>query len=306
MLRKIGLLGLSVVVLTAAAPVNVNDAYTFKLKKNVKGEVVVDKITEKMEVSYKLEDTDGNMVVEKSEARTTVSEFKETVLDKKKSKRAAKLRREYKKATVKIDDDESTLPYEGKTVIIEKKDGKYHFTLEDGTELKGKDAEYLDRSFNQRDDDDGTSVEKAFLPKKPVRVNETWKIEAEALAKKIAKMDENSLPVDKSKMTGQGKLLRAYKKDGRQFAVFDIDVTVALKGEFTMAKDQKATAQDGSKIKFHAKFDGCIDNSCSDGVMNSTIDLDLVATFKGPDKEYKMTVHAHQKDDNEETELTKK
>jgi hypothetical protein len=308
LLRTIGLFGL-LSVAAAAAPVRVQDAYEIKLKKNSKGDVFTHSKQESEDAIFKLEGPDGSVLSEKKEAKAVVEEYKETILDKEKGKRAVKLRREYRKATVKTGDKETPLAYDGKTLTIEKKDGKYHFTLEDGKELLGKDAELLDRSFNKPggDDSDDDDLEKAFLPKKPVKANETWKFDPAAIVKVLEKDSKTPLPVDKSKMTGQGKLARVYKKDGRQFGTFDIDIQLPLKGELAMGKGAAATVQDGSKMHFRAKFDGCIDGTSTDGTMDGSMELNLIATLTGPDgKELKMTVRSLEKGKQSETELSKK
>jgi hypothetical protein len=307
MLRKIGLLGI-LGLLVAAAPVRVDDAFTIKIKKSGKGAVTQQKKEETEDSHVKVEGPDGRALSDEKKSKTTIEEYKETILEKEKGKRASKIRREYIKATVKIDGKEKPLPYDGKTLLIEKKDGKYHFTIEGGKELEGKDVESLDRSFNKPGgDSEGDELEKALLPKKPVAVNETWKIDSEELLKALAKDSQHPLPVDKSKVAGQGKLLRAYKKDGRQYGVFDIEVTLPLKGDFPLGKDEKAPIQKGSKMTLHAKVDACIDGSSSDAVSDMSMDIDLTAVIKAPGgQELKMVLKASQKGKESELDLSKK
>jgi hypothetical protein len=306
MLRKMGLLIL-VGLLAAAAPVRVDDAYNIKLKKSGKGEVSHHKKNSTEIANFKVENGDGKVVNEKKEKKIVIEEYKETLVEKEKGKRATKIRREYSKATTKTGDKETTLPYDGKTLLIEKKGDKYHFTIEDGAELTGKDAADLDRSFNKESKDNEEDLEKAFLPKKAVKVNETWKVDTDELIKALDKDTKSPFPVDKSKASGTGKLLRAYKKDGRQFGVFDIQIDMPLKGEFPLGKDQGAPVQEGSKMTMRFKGDACIDGSSSDSEGEMSMDIDLVATFKGPDgKDFKMTLQAKSKGKETEAEAAKK
>jgi hypothetical protein len=309
MLRKIGLLGF-VAFIAAAAPVSVDDTYTIKLKKSEKGAVATQTKQDSEESRFKLEGPDGKVLQEKKESRTITEEFKETILEKPKGKKATKVRREYAKAVVKTGEGEKEMPYQGKTVLIEKKaDGKYHFTIEGGEEIKGKDAESLNRAFNKEegDDSDENALEKAIMPTKAVKVNGTWTIDANALVKALNKGAKQPLPVDKSKIEGKGKLLKAYKKDDRQFGVLDIEVRMPLKGDFPLGGGQGAPIQDGSKMVLRVKVDGCIDGTSSDSIMEGSMEMDIKATFKGPDgNEYKMTLLAKQSGKENEKDLAKK
>ncbi len=307
MLRTIGLLALFA-SLSVAAPVRVQDVYDIKLKKSGKGEAFTQLRHETEASTFKLEDSAGKPLIEKKTTKTVEEEFKETVLEKEKGKRASKLRREYRKAISKSDGKDAQLAYDGKTVLIEKKANNYHFTIEGGEELKGGDAASLDNSFNNPGltDSERDVLEKAFLPKKPVRLNETWKFDPSEIVKSLEKSFIGSLPVDKSKMKGECKLLRVYKKDGRQFGAFDIDLDLPLKGRLAVAKEIDATVQEGSKMHFLAKYDGCIDGTSSDGVMEGTMEIDLVATYQSSGQELKMTLRGSHKEKQSETDLSKK
>jgi hypothetical protein len=309
MLRKLSLLGI-LALLAAAAPVSVDDTYTIKLKKGQKGAVFTQHKQSSEESSVKIEGPDGKLLQEKNDTRKATEEYKETILEKEKGKKATKLRREYIKAVLKINDNEKELPYQGKTILIEKKeDGKYHFTIEGGAELKGKDAEELNRAFNKEggSDSDEDALEKAILPPKPVKVNGTWTIDADAIVKSIQRSTKQTLPVDKSKTEGKGKLLKAYKKEGKQFGVLDIEVRMPLKGDFPLGRDQGAPIQEGSKMVLHLKADGCIDGTSSDATLEGSMEIDAKATFKGPDgNDYKLTLHAKQTSKETEKDLAKK
>jgi hypothetical protein len=307
MRRKMGLL-LILGLVTAAAPLR-DDGYTIKIKKNGQGDVIKQDKEETDKSSFKFEGPDGKVVQEKKEEKTVIQAYKETILAKEKGKKATKLRREYTKAVVKSGDNETPLTYQGKTVVIEKKDGKYHFTIEDGKELTGKDAELLNRSFNKGgDDSDEDELEKAFLPKKPVKEGDTWTIDAAAIAKAFEKGGDQALPVDKEKAAGKGKLLRAYKEDGRQYGDFTIDVDVPLKGDFPLGKGQTAPIQPGSKMTMKVQLKkACIDGTSSDGSVDVAFDMDLGATIKAPDgKEFKIMISNKHKEKSKEEDLSKK
>jgi hypothetical protein len=309
MLRRLGLLGI-LALIVAAAPVSVDDTYTIKLKKREQGAVVTQSKRDVEETNFKLEGPDGKVLQEKKDSRTITEEYKETILDKKKGKKATKLRREYTKAIAKTSDNEKELPYQGKTVLIEQKDdGKYRFTIEGGAEIKGKDAEHLNRAFNKSEggDADENALEKAIFPTKAVKVNGTWTIDADAFVKAINKDAKQPLPLDKSKVDGKGKLLKVYRKNDRQYGILDIEVRMPLKGDFPLGGNQGAPIQEGSKMVLHVKADACIDGTSSDSSAEMSMEMDVKATFKGPDgNEYKMTLFAKQSGTENEKDLSKK
>src|SRR5262249_48627271 len=202
MRRKMGLLVILGLV-AAAAPLR-DDGYTIKIKKSGQGDVTKQKIEETDKSTSKLEGADGKALKETKVETTVKQADKETVIEKVNGKKATKLRREYTEAVVKSGDKETILPYKGKTVVIEKKDdGKYHFTIEGDKELTGRDAELLDRSFNKGGDSDDDTMEKAILPKKPVKEGDTWTIDAASIAKAFEKDAAQPLPVDKEKASGK-------------------------------------------------------------------------------------------------------
>ena len=305
--RKMALLVLAG-LLMAAAPLRTEDAYSITVKKAGQGDVTKQDKRETETSSVKVEGPDGKALQDQKQERTVTEAYKESILAKEKGKKATKLRREYSKAVVKVGKNETTLPYQGKTVLIEKKDGKYHFQIEGGDELTGKDAELLSKSFSAGGEDDvSEELDKIFLPQKPVKVDETWKIEPDALVKAFSKDPKQPFPVDKSKVAGTGKLVRAYKKDGKQYGVLDVKVDLPLKGDFPLVPGQSAPIQAGSKMTLHVEVDACIDGSCSDAVADTTMEADIVATIKGPDgKQYKMTLHSTQKGKTDEKDQSKK
>jgi hypothetical protein len=292
----------------SAAPVSVEDTYTIKIKKGAKGDVTTEDKRETEQTKFKIEDPDGKAVSENETKTVTTTAYKETILEKEKGKRATKLRREYTKAAVKAGDKETTLPYQGKTVLIEKKDAKYHFTVENDKELTGKDAAVLEKEFNKKsmDDSDDDKILKILFPKKSVKVGMSWKIDPAILIKEFEKEAKGAAPLDKDKVTATGKLVRAYKKDGKQFGVLAFEIEMPLKGEFPLG-ETKAPIQAGSKISLRINADTCIDGTSSDVVGEMSMHMTLNATFKGPDgKEYKLSLTSQQTEKSTEKDLSKK
>lgn len=304
--RKFGLL-VVVGLIVAAAPLP-NDNYPIKIKKSAQGDVIRLDREETDDSSFKREEPDGKVSNERKE-RTVLQSYKETIVAKEEGKRAVKLRREYTKAIVKTGDKETVLACQGKTVLIEKKDGKYHFAFEDGKELTGNDAELLNREFNKGGDDgDDADMEKAFLPAKPVKAGEPWKIEPAVITKAFEKGASQPLPMDKENVKGEGKLVRAYKDGDRQYADIDIDINIPLKGEFSLGRGQTAPIGSGSRMVMQVRYKKiCIDGATGNRVTDMSFDMNLDTTFKGLDgKEYKFSITNKHTLKNKREELSKK
>jgi hypothetical protein len=295
-------------LLAAIVPLRADDTYTIKIKKSGKGDVTAQDKQEIDHIKTKFVGPDGKVLQEQEQKIVTTQVYKETILEKEKGKKPTKLRRDYTKAVVKTGDKEKTLPYQGKTVLLEKKDGKYHFTIEGGEELTGADAALLNREYNKGGDDtDEGDILDTLFPKKAVKVGESWKLDPKALLKAFERDSKQPAPVDKDKITGKGKLVRAYQKDGKQFGLFDFDIEMPMKGEFPLGPGQKAPIQDGSKITLHVTADACIDGTASDAVAEMAMDMGLTATLKLPDgKEAKLNLNVQHKVKGDEKDLSKK
>lgn len=117
---------------------------------------------------------------------------------------ATKIKRTYEKAVVGKDGQDDKMPIEGRTVLIEKKGDKYTFTV-DGAALTGESLNLLNVDFNKPD---GKLSQDFFLPKKPVKPGETWKIDAAGIIKSLS---ASGFAMDESKTTATSTLKKAYK-----------------------------------------------------------------------------------------------
>src|SRR5207302_10305241 len=111
--------------------------------------------------------------------------YKEEIVEKEKGKKATKLRRVYDKAVSTEEGKDKDLPYSGKTLLIEKKGGKYTFQIEGGDALSDKQVPNLAEEFARQQDEE--QLQEQFLPKKAVAVNDGWEIDKDALKTLFAK-----------------------------------------------------------------------------------------------------------------------
>ncbi len=246
----------------AAAAVPAQEGITIKLKELGEGEAALIKKKETTTTKVNVTDGKGNVVVDKTDAKTEVQEYKETILKRQDGKLPTKLERDYSKAEVTQDDKTTDGPLHGKTVIIEKKGDKYSFTYKDGTEVADQALEMLDKAFGKKTEE-AAEIEKMVLPKGPVKVGQSWKIEIAKIAAALSQQGE--IAVDAAKSTGQGTLVKAYKKNGRQFGEMKFKMQMPLTSAGKGAQQLKFTA--GAKIELDLTLDGCIDGSANAGQM---------------------------------------
>src|SRR5207249_2329609 len=135
--------------------------------------------------------------------------YRETVLDRQPGqRRPTRLRRQYEKAVVWTEGKQTVLPYQGKTALIESREGVYVFSIEGGRPLADEADRLLDREFNREDDLD---LQRLILPERAVRLDQAWTIDMTPIA---GAWERNTMMrVDAAKSTGTGRLTKVYQKD---------------------------------------------------------------------------------------------
>jgi hypothetical protein len=262
--------------------------YAIKLARPGPGDQFQVKTDNHTEVDIKALDAGGTAVFEKKELKSHQFMFREIGLERGPAGGdLVKLKRIYKKAQRTVDGDRRTLPFQGETLLIDKKEGASTFQIEGGEVVEGNDAKELAEEFNKGGI--GKLIE-VFLPKMAVKVNDVWKLDVGLVAKEF--MKDGKAEFDPAKSTGSGKLLKAYQKDGRQFGVVELTVTLAV---------TKLTNEDGTMIKTKdSKFvitverDGAIDGSLSATELHVRFDGDIRGEINanGMDLNLELTVRA--------------
>jgi hypothetical protein len=176
------------------------------------------------------------------------------------------------------------LPYQGKTVLIEKRGDRYHFQIEEGEELTGENAEILEREFNQRKGDE-LDFNRILIPKNPVRVGETWELDTQALCRDLE--NTGGMEVDAAKSKASAKLVKAYKQDGRQFGVIQVHLDFSIKA--LKKGDQKISLSQGTIFLADATAEGCIDGSVNTGAVKFTIRMEGQGELAQGEMKFKLT-----------------
>jgi hypothetical protein len=201
------------------------ETYTIKLKHNPSpGKSVTVKDTSKQTGSVKIFDPDGKLLMENKPDEAKEEIYTQKVLIQEKGdKRPQKYTKTFKKAVAIGNGTEKQLSYHGCTIVFELKDGKYQVAVEGDKAVTKKD---LDALAKQANDQDAKTMDELLLPKTAVKLKEPWKLDV----KNLAKLFGAGAKVDVEKSKAEAQLLKAYKKDGKQFGVIELSIKLAIKG----------------------------------------------------------------------------
>ncbi len=186
------------------------------------------------------------------------------------TKRPTKLNRTFEKAVVAKDGQKLNLRVEGKTVLIEKTGEKYSFTL-NGKAVTGDTLRILEDEFNRSGRGE---VRDIMFPKKPIKPGESWKVDGKELVKTFG---EQGPTFAEGGIQAQGRLVKAYKKDGKQFGVIEFDFAAPLTG---LGPKNPVTVKDG-KMTMKLSGDGCLDGTVATGKSTTNMTLELTGETMG-------------------------
>jgi hypothetical protein len=127
--------------------------------------------------------------------------------------RPLKVTRTYEKFECGEDGKEEVGPPLNAPIVIEKKGDKYTFDA-GGKKIDEEFAKKLDNEFNTPDD--GKAVD-GFVPDKPVRPGDTWKLPEKGLFGPFGAGGEG-MKLDLKKLTATGKFVKVVTRAGRRFA----------------------------------------------------------------------------------------
>ena len=95
------------------------------------------------------------------------------------------------------------------------------------------------------------------------------------IVKEISKA--GAMDLDGAKSTGQGTLVKAYKKDGRQFGEMKFQMEMPIRTIGDGKGQLKFSA--GAKIVMEILFDVCIDGTSESGTMKMRMNMTGTAAF---------------------------
>ena len=251
---------------------------TLKLKKPGPGDVTRETKTEtnasKVAISFM------GMTQNQEENTVTKTVFTEEVLEKPAGgKRPTKVKRVYETGERTKNGEKEDLGLAGKTVLVEKAGDGYKITV-DGQEPTGTAAAILRKEFRK----EKQVSDEHFLPARPVKVGDTWKIDVGPLAKDAA----GELDVDADKSSGTAKLVKVYDKGGHKYGVIEVTLDLAV-NKLGGGGGQEIELKAGSKMTATATMDIAIDGSAVSGSAKMTVKGDFAGTTMGADLKFDIT-----------------
>jgi hypothetical protein len=269
MARRI-LLALSVfAIVPSFAPAQ--QSYTIQYRNTGKGA----KIGYGFDLYMRLNATRSNALGVKGEPRVQISKetmaFTDEVL-RQEGNGLTLSRRRFGKVRSTDNAVETTAPFEGKTYLVTYLGKERIVTNEQGAPVPEELKVNLLKKLNL------TSQYKArmedILPKKPVRVGESWQLPAKTWIKR----DDMQAEITES----AAKLLKVYEQSGARFGVIEYRVEATIKS-VVVAGGKRLTMSPNSRITFRGAFDMCIDGTSSERHERMTGLTHTDTTATGPD-----------------------
>jgi hypothetical protein len=187
-----------------------DESYTIKIKRFPDaGKSVTVRKTARTTTSTKITDAAGK-VGKVNMFDVLEEEYTETILEAG-DKAPRKFKRFYRKSRLDKGKGSTVQPREGKVVLFELKDGKYRVSVEGKGELPAEEREKLG---NEAEEYLKEGIEAPFVPARAVKVGDTWAVPVKKLG--------GPEIIDPVRSKSEVKLVKAYKKGGRQWGVLQM------------------------------------------------------------------------------------
>jgi hypothetical protein len=197
----------------------------------------------------KVTDEDGKVIRDDKQPFGSEMVFTKKVLKRDKTG-PTKFQHTYEKASETEGKKPVTQPYQGRTIVFERVDGKLKATAEGKPEIDEKVLQKL----AEAEDRNRAGKHEVLLPGKAVKVGEKWAFSGAKVAEVLGSAK------DTEKAEGTGKLVKVYKKDGKLFCVVDLVCKVEYKPK---------NALNLVSSEFAATLHMAVDGSSSAGTMTA-------------------------------------
>jgi hypothetical protein len=255
---------LTLLAAAVVAPVLADDAVTIKIKIDADvGKTVTFRSTDVSTGSMKFFQPPGKLLFEQKKEGSETS-YRDTVLERDKDGKATRFVRVYDKASEQEDGKMKTFSYQGRTVLFEKKDGKFRLGVAGEPPLDAKDVEKLLKDVNKKGD--ANALLRHLPPKKSVKVGDSWSVPPLPVAESM-----DDMPIDPEKSSITAKLVKVYTKGKSQFATFEIALKMALTSKTEDGTEM--TFDPGSTLTAQMKLDAAIDGSTTERKEGGTMAL---------------------------------
>jgi hypothetical protein len=227
--------------------------------------------------TFKVVDSTGKVLADETHKLQVSYVYRQTVLEYlEDGKTPKRLKRHYEKGERIFNEMKNVVPYQGKTVIIDKKEGKYHFSIEGGALIEGEAAQELDKEFNGPSNNSPES-QASYLPPKEVKLNDSWQLDSKAISKE---WKNSRVEFDDVKSKGSATLMKVYQRGEQLFGIIQVRKELISKASLSKIVDEKILP--GSQLVQTERIDCCIDASCPDVRITGVLDLDATLAFTLP------------------------
>ncbi len=231
-------------------------AYTIKIKTHPdEGKSILCREVEKQTDLVRFLDADGKTVKENRPSLENEEVFTLTVLES-----GAKFPRRYRQTfdkAVSSTLENKNRSYQGLSIEYSMLGTKYRLELPEKHEISQSDQQALVTRANHEVE---SSMDEIFLPSKPVKVGDAWKIEPALLLRGFSLFGK----LDPERTEGTANLVKVYDKDGTRFGVIEVDLTMAY-----VAMDKLQFDPPG-QLRIKATLDTDITGGSNVGVLTMT------------------------------------
>jgi hypothetical protein len=274
------------------AAVSAQETYRITLKQPDKGDTALYRKVTRLRMERTATDPNAKETSTKIDENTQDTFFGEEVLEKPaEASRGFKLLRDYRRAEQSTNGVKQLLPYDGMAIRIDKQDGRYRFRTWAGKALTPQLAKELREDFTSHMARLGhPGGAPCLLPKAAVQRGESWTIDPAGFVQQVGKLDR--IILEPSRAIATGKLLRTYRKEGRQHGVLELRLEVPIRsfrtggGELLKPRDRKLTVRtvvdaciDGSSFAYRLK--GRMEYDLEGILQDGDVTLDFRARFQG-------------------------
>jgi hypothetical protein len=246
-----------VLAILFAAPVSASaqEYYTLKLPLAATGDI--SRVEFSMRQSFRMLKLDAfsNEIRNDSSDGSTGLTYIDTILEQVDGK-TTRLRREFERAVQSVDAGELVaMTCQGKTVMVEVKDGKTQVSWEGGNMVPDSFAQQMEAVLKGSKENLATLSKVDPLPKLQVKVGDSWTVDIAAL---IAECEAKH-GCEVAGASGKASLEKVEKRDGKLFAVMVVKVQVPLK--CITRGDKRISLNDESGMTWESTYNFCIDGS---------------------------------------------
>jgi hypothetical protein len=243
------------VLLAIPRGAHAQDSYTLKLPAAAKGDV--NRVAFSMRQSFGLIKLDvfGNEIRNDNNDATSALTYVDTILDQA-GGQTTRFRRQFERAVQTVNGCQPIpMLCDGKTVLVEVKDGKTQATWEGGEMVPDSFAHQMELILKGSRDSFASFCKVDPLPSLPVKVGETWTVNIAKLVNDC----EAKHGCEIKGASGSATLQKVEKRGASLFAVMSVKVQVPL--TCIVQGDKRISLNDGCGMTWESTYDFCVDGT---------------------------------------------